>query len=198
MWWAIAIGAGLAILLGGTGVAVAASAERSGADGICRADPAGIARAHGVSLDVEALARLGVSEMGASARGQTAVMWAAINAARGKSVSALLLRGRLKNGMPSSSDGKFGAQNTGKYASTRLPSTAASRELAARVLAGKVPDPTGGATRFDAPTAQDKLRAAGVAGYSQSAAEIAAARSAKAVLVMVPGITSTRFWRPIA
>lgn len=186
----------LALMLGGA--ALGDLDEKAGANGVCPTDPELIARAHGVSLDVECLARMAVKEAGSAEKPQIAVMWAARNMAksRGESVSKLLLRGRTKSGAPSSSDGRFGAQNTGKYAATPLPSTPASRERAARVMAGTVPDPTGGAVQFDAPSAQDKLRAAGVAGYDRSAEEIAAERSASKVAVMVPGVSNIRFWVP--
>ena len=172
--------------------------EKADAGGVVQSDPWAIAQSHGVSLDVEALARLAVSEAGSGEKAQIAVMWATRNMAakRGESVNALLLRGRTKSGVASSSNGKFGAQNTGKYASTRLPSTAASRTRAARVMAGAVPDPTGGATQYDAPKAQNALAAEGVAGYSQTADQVAASRSKTSVAVIVPGVTGIRFWVP--
>ncbi len=172
--------------------------EKADAGGVVQADPYLIARAHGVSLDVEALARMAVKEAGAGEKAQIAVMWATRNMARrrGESISALLLRGRTRSGVATSSDGKFGAQNTGKYASTVLPSTAASRARAEKVMAGTVPDPTGGAVQFDAPSAQDKLKAAGVAGYDKSAEDIASDRSKSEVAVMVPGVSNIRFWVP--
>jgi hypothetical protein len=191
------VGGSVALLYLG-GKAMGALNEKADANGVCQTDPEAIARAHGVSLDVEALARMAVKEAGAGEKAQIAVMWACRNEAKreGISVARLLLRGRNKNGTPSSSDGKFGSQNTGKYAATPLPSTPESRARAAKVLAGAVSDPTGGAVQFDAPSAQDKLQAAGVAGYTKSAAEVAADRLATRSFVMVPGVTNIRFWVP--
>lgn len=173
--------------------------EKTGPDGVCLTDPSEIARAHGVTLDCEALARMMVSETpGRLAR--LAVGSAALNMARrrGESVAALLLRGRNKNGSPSISDGRFGAQNTGKYASTRTPSTPEARADARDLLAGKIADPTGGATQWDAPSTQDAQVAAGAPGYTKTAAQVAAERSKSSELVMVPGVSHTRFWKPKA
>lgn len=187
----------IAVVMLGGAAAVAVN-EKADAGGVVQTDPYLIARSHGVSLDVEALARLAVSEAGSSEKAQIAVMWATRNMAksRGESVNALLLRGRTKSGVASSSNGKFGAQNTGKYASTRMPSTAASRERAGKVMAGTIPDLTGGATQYDAPGAQNAASAAGVAGYSKTADQVAAERSKTAVAVMVPGVSNIRFWVP--
>jgi outer membrane murein-binding lipoprotein Lpp len=195
-WLLLSFGVLAAVMLGGK--VLSGVVETADKNGVVQSDPEAIARMHGVSLDVEALARMAVKEAGSGEKPQIAVMWATRNMARasGTSVAKLLLRGRTKTGGPSSSDGKFGAQNTGKYASTVLPSTPASRDRAAKVMAGTIPDPTGGAIQFDAPSAQDKLKAAGTAGYEKSAEEIAAERSASKVSVMVPGVSSIRFWVP--
>ena len=172
--------------------------ERADANGVVQGDPYAIATAHGISVDAEALARLGPSEAGASRAAQIAVMWATVNYAAdaGENVAALLLRGKTKAGLPSSSSGKFGAQNTGKYASTRLPSTVQSRADAVAILAGKIKDPTYGATQYDAPAAQDAAAAKGVGGYTKTSAQVAAERSKTSDLVTVPGVTAIRFWRP--
>lgn len=192
-WGLILFGVGL-LLLGTTGVAMASSIERANAAGYVEADPSSIAAAHGVSLNVEALARMMVSEVGSKEAAQIAVGWAARNMAskRGESISKLLLRSK------GVADGHFGWQKTGgRYASTRLPSTPASRALATKVLAGSIKDPTGGAVQFDAPEAQDKLVASGEAGYNKTAAEVAASRAADGkVAVMVPGVSTVRFWVP--
>lgn len=195
--WVLLGLAAVAVAFLGGGVAVG-SGEKADAAGVVQGDPYLIAQSHGVSLDVEALARLAVSEAGSGAAAQVAVMWATRNMARkrNESVAALLLRGRTKAGVASSSDGKFGAGNTGKYASTRQPSTAASRSRAAEVLSGKIPDPTGGAIQYDAPKAQAALVSAGVAGYGKSADEVAAERSKTAVAITVPGVSGIRFWVP--
>jgi len=196
-WVLLSLGAVALLLVGGREV-LAASAGRADASGVVQTDPTEIARSHGVSLEVEALARLMVSEAGSKEAAQVAVGWAARNYARrkGDSISAILLRGRTKAGLPTSSEGKFGAQNTGKYASTRAPSTSQSRALAAKILSGAIKDPTGGATQFDAPSAQNTLTAAGVAGYTKTADAVAASRALTASMVMVPGVSNIRFWVP--
>ena len=198
MPWVLFGVAALAVLALGAKTVIDAAAEKADSNGVVQAEPYQIAAAHGVSLDVEALARLGPSEAGSSKAAQTAVMWATVNYAKraGLSISQLLLRGRLKSGLPSSSEGKFGAQNTGKYASTRNPSTSQSRELAAGVLSGKIPDPTKGATQYDAPAAQDAGVAKKLPGYTKTSAEIAAERSKTSKLVMVAGVSNIRFWAP--
>jgi hypothetical protein len=194
--WALGIGAILlAVLAGGAAVATSMD-EKVDSRGVCPTEPFRIAQAHGVSLDVEALARMMMSEAGTS-KSRRAVGWAARNYARrkGESISTILLRGRLKNGTPSSSEGKFGAQNTGKYVSTRTPSTTDSRKDAAAILAGSLPDPTDGSTQWDAPAAQDAL-VGKVTGYTKTSAEVAAERSKTSVLVMADGVSNIRFWRP--
>jgi len=191
IWTLLGLGVFGAALLGGKRV-IDAAAEKTDATGVCQTDPSSIAAAHGVALDVEALARMAVSEAGSKEAAQVAVMWAARNMAkrRGESVAALLLRGKL------ASDGKFGAQNTGKYASTRSPSTAQSRKLAAGVMAATIPDPTRGATQWDSPAAQNALTSAGVSGYTKTADQVAAERSKASSLVTVAGVTNIRFWAP--
>jgi hypothetical protein len=199
MWLLVGLGVlGVGMAAGGTAVVNAVSlAEKANADGICPTDPATIARAHGVTLDAEALARMGVSE--ASGRqARVAVMAAAINEARrrGESIAALLLRGRNKNGSVSASDGRFAGQNTGKYASTRSPSTAETRVDAQGLLSGKIGDPTNGANQWFAAAAQDALVKKGTAGYTKTSAEILASRSKTSDVVTVSGVSSIQFFRP--
>jgi hypothetical protein len=196
-WFIVGIAALAALVLMG-GSIIGSLDEKVDANGVCRAEPYQIAASHGISLDAEALARLGPSEAGSGKAAQIAVMWAAVNYAKrkGESISTLLLRGKLKSGLPSSSEGRFAAQNTGKYASTRSPSTAQSRENAVAVLAGKLADPTHGATQWDAPAAQDAMAKKGVAGYTKTSAEVADERSKASTLVAVTGVSSIRFWKP--
>ena len=170
-----------------------------GSDGVVRwdngagaaADPHELASAAGVGIDVYALARMTASEAGGELA-KTACAWAAMNMARSRKVtiSALLLKGK------GIGDGVFSRQNLGKYASTQANPKALDLTVAARVFNRQVADPTGGATQFDAPSAQDKLLASGTKGYTKTADQVAAERLRGSELVMVPGLTTVRFWRP--
>jgi hypothetical protein len=167
------------------------------------ADPHVLALAAGVSDNVYALASMMQSEAGGHSLLQVATGWAARNeaVARGISVFRLLTRAghkdkATKRFVPHASDGSYAPGNIGpRYAATRRAPEALALENAAAVLAGTVADPTGGARQFDAPKAQDALLGA-IHGYNKSASEVADDRLATNDLVMVPGITSTRFWRP--
>ena len=173
------------------GGSVTGGDDRVGPGGVVPGDPEQLARATGLTLEEYALARLMQSEE-SSEPARVAVGWATRNAAsrQGVSIAELLLRG---NAM---SKGKFGAQATGKWAATSKPPTAATMILARKVLAKQVPDPTGGATQWDAPKAQAVLNKKDPKKY-KTPEEIAAIRQAAgSEMVMVPGVTSTRFWRP--
>jgi hypothetical protein len=165
--------------------------EKANANGLVEAEPFRLAEARGCTLDQYALARMMVSEAGSKAS-RIAVGWAACNyaAARGESISTALLRGK------GTSDGKFGAQNLGKYASTKAVPTDEAISDAKTILAQTIPDPTKGCRQWDAPAAQNAALKAKVAGYTKTADEVAASRSKTNDLVMVPGITNIRFWRP--
>jgi hypothetical protein len=186
------------------GVASAAIAHVIGAKGWVEADPRDLARKAGVSSDVYALASMMVSEAGTSSTAlMAAVGWCAVNMADQQNISLLrlLTRAGRNDGegkfQPHASDGFFGPQNIGpRYAATRKAPTKSALDLADQVISGEIDDLTGGCTRFDAPKVQDALVAAGTKGYEKSAADIAAERSKGAEMVWLPGITSTRFWRP--
>lgn len=164
--------------------------ETVGESGVVMAEPRDIAAKNGVSLDVEALARLAVSEATTRA-GRIAVMWATRNYAKRAHLSIAELLLRSKHPLAS---GKFSRQNLGKYASTALPSTTETRTDAARVLSGVIRDPTGGATQYDCPAAQGKLQ--GQRGYTKTADEVAETRARDSVLVTLPGVPGLRFWKP--
>ncbi len=137
--------------------------------------------------DVEALGRMIASE---NPRDplivQRAIAWTAVNESRrvGKSVANLVMPG----GVP-------GPQR-GRYASTANAATSDTREVAFDVLSGKVPDPTGGAIQFDAPSTQDALYARGDAQYDAAGIE-ARRRADGKVPVYVPGVDPRhmRWWR---
>lgn len=173
-----------------------------GPDGIVRwdggqglpADPRELASQAGAGIDVYALARLGASEAGSEAE-KVAVMWATVNQARARKVTISQLLTRASKGGPS--DGFFARQNVGgRFGSTARSPSAKDLEIARKVHAQLIPDPTGGARQWDSPKAQDALLAKGTPGYTKTAADVAAERSKTNDLVMVPGVPNTRFWRP--
>jgi hypothetical protein len=127
------------------------------------------------------------------------VAWAIRNyaAERGQTVAAVLLAG---NG---ASFGHFGAQNAaagGKYASTQQDPRQRHVKVASAVLAApKLMDPTGGATHFFSPAAQDALAARSASGYTRGAADTIATWTAPgyfypsgAELIVPPGIDGNR------
>ncbi len=141
--------------------------------------------------DVEALGRMIASENPRDSELiQTAIAWTAVNEAsrRGKTVADLL----MPDGIPS-------GQNTGgRYASTRNPSTDATRSIAYDVLSGQSSDPTGGAIQFDSPRAQRAALARNVSGYSKSPEQVAASRISEGKeLVTLSGVDPDymRWWR---
>lgn len=187
-----------------TGDASAAAVEHViGSRGFVEADPRKLAGIAGVSDNVYALASAMVSEGGAGEMAQIAVGWALRNHAdeRGESVFRVLTRaGRndaaTRQFVAAEGNGHYGPQNAGpRWASTRKAPTARSLELAGDVLTGAIDDPTGGATQFDAPSAQDSLLGK-VEGYVKSAQQIAEERSKGATMVMLPGVDGIRFWVP--
>lgn len=201
----VAIGFGIAVLLmlaAGTAAVVTTKGKRddeAGADGLVPADPMAIATRNGVSLNVEALARMIRSEHGNDSeivRIATAHVAMNESRARGQSIAQLLL----------APQGKFGAQWTGmtvngkfrvKYASTRLPSQAIDRKLADDVIAKRVGDPTGGATQFDSPRAQRVLHAK-KPETNPTPEEVERRRlAAGATKVLLAGVAEDqiRFWR---
>jgi hypothetical protein len=161
---------------------------RPGPDGVVPVAPAKLAADAGVSLEIYSLGRMIASEAGGEgAAAWTAVGWAAVNeaSALGKSVFGTLTTS--KAGKPGA--GMFGRQNLGRYAATGLPPRRGHLELAAQILAGTTPDPTGGARRWISPKAQDALAAKGAKGYRKTAAEVDAARRADGwTPVLVAGI----------
>lgn len=165
--------------------------DRANANGLVEADPIVLAQRNGGDINAYALARMLASEA-PDRPTKIAVGWACFNHANklGMSVFKLLLKGI------GTADGKFGAQNLGKYASTRNPPKPVDKEIAAGILAKTIPDPTGGAEFWDSPAAQAALVGKGAMGYTKGADEVAASRSRNNVLVNVSGVVSTRFWRP--
>lgn len=179
----------------------------AGADGIVRHDPADMARRLGENIDVYALARMIDSEHPGDLDAiRMAVAHIAHNMARHnhQSVSGLLLAGSRKNPKTkkiehTASNGFFGAQYTGKYATTAHAPTADGLRIAKLVLGGGSIDPTAGALQFDVPRAQRAGYAAKKPGYTKTPEQIAAKRIAAGMeMVLVPGVPEDHFrmWRP--
>lgn len=201
--------AGVLVLVGG-GVYYMATSKRKGsapksgggssgsgqAGGhIVNDDPATLARAAGVSLDEEALARVMATEHPKSNEtAKAGIGWVVVNQAkrRGVSISGLVL-GSL---------GKFGSQNLGgRFVASQNPPSALDRRLAKEILRGQRLDPTGGAVQFDSPAAQRILLARGTTGYKKTPEDVAKSRRAEGKeMVTLPGIPGDllRFWRPRA
>ena len=166
------------------------------ARGVVEADPAGLARVSGYPLDVYAMASCMQSEEKHD-KGRIAVGLAIWNAARKDRtrVPKLLLFSKRKDG-----NGHFGSQ-AGRYAATSHPPTARTLQLAESIIAGRVEDITKGAVQWDAPKAQDanhKLYLKDPVKYHEhrfSSKDIEKKRTdAGRRMVMVPGVTETRFW----
>ena len=160
-------------------------------------EPAIAAADAGVSLPVYCLARATASEEGGEPRlYQQAVACAILNLARAdfpelRDDDAVV---RCVLGTA----GTFGRQGTGgrKISSSRVPAPV-QLGIAADVLAGRVGDPTGGATQFDSPRAQRALLGKDPL-TKRTPEEIADQRLAAGYdLVVVPGIDpeALRFWR---
>jgi hypothetical protein len=193
-----------AVLLGTGGDAAAAAISHViGPKGWVEADPRRLASLAGVSDSTYALASAMVSEAGDEPLAQTAVGWALKNHAddRGESVFRVLTRaGRndkdTRQFVAHESNGYFGPQNVGpRWATTRKAPTSMALDLASAILSDAVDDPTGGATQFDAPSAQDGFIGK-VEGYIKSAQQIAEERSKGSDMVMLPGVPNIRFWVP--
>lgn len=193
-WWAAGVGGTLGLALLSRWAVPRAAVETRlhvvGPDGLVEADPAGLARAAGVSLDVYALASCMQSEesgdLGLLAVGRA--VWNAVGGDRTKIFAKLC------------PTGKFGKQSVNRYADTRRPPTARTLRLAAEVASGRVPDIVRGAVQWDAPEAQDRAYADYVRDPSRfprrrSSAEVAERRVAAGMReVRVPGVPKTRFW----
>jgi spore germination cell wall hydrolase CwlJ-like protein len=100
--------------------------------------------------DAYALARCMTSEEeGASELVRTAVCWAIVNRAnrKGRSPTDIIKTKRSYYG--------YGPQSDGSYVASGKEAAARDVELAGRIVAGEVPDPTEGAEEFDSPSTQD-------------------------------------------
>jgi hypothetical protein len=135
-------------------------------DGLVDGDPFALADAAGMDANAYALARCLASEHGQDADPYlVAVAWAVRNKATERGVMVIQL---LTDGAGTAGDGMFGEQKAAagtKYASTKVdPSDRHARVAATVISADPSDDPTGGATHFYSPKAQDALAAKAAAG----------------------------------
>lgn len=154
-------------------------------------ESAQLAKAAGVPVDVYSLARTLRSEAGRRSQAERiAVAWAVRNHAKrlGKTITATVTGG-TKGG------GYYGSQNLGgRYVSTRYAPLKADLDLATAIMGGSVGDNTGGAERFFAPKAQDKLVALARPGYTKTAAMVRAQWEKEGWRVHgIPGVDESDF-----
>lgn len=203
-WWLLGLGAaatiGVASMFRGTQSLLEPTIETRlhviNKRGVVEADPAGLARANGVSLVVYALAACMQSEE-ATDRARLAVGRTVLNAVKNhpEKIPSLLLFSKRADGK-----GHFGTQ-AGRYAATHKGPTARTLQLAQAIVDGRVADMTKGATQWDAPKAQDRNHQLYLANpekypeYRYNSKDIEKKRKdAGRTMVMVPGVPNTRFW----
>lgn len=162
------------------------------ATGIIATAPSELAKADGVSVEVESLARTMQSEdSGRAAR--IGIGWATKNMAKKKGQSITQLVTYSKN---PAVNGKYSDQKVsgGKYCASHKSPSRETLDIAAAIIAGTIKDPTGGAIQWDAPKTQDALHKKDPAKF-KPASEIANARiKAGRRPVQLDGVTTTRFW----
>jgi hypothetical protein len=178
--------------LGGRGQRVGDATTPNGL-GIVDEDPERLAASAGLDVDTYALARLISSEEGnSSPLEKLAVGWAAWNA-HGPDIAAALTAGKGDADEHFKEQGYSYTSAPGKtskaaaYASTARDPHEDDVKLAQGIVAGTLPDPTGGATNFFRPGLEDKLFAAGKVSRD-GAAVIADWTSGGLAPVDVPGI----------
>lgn len=194
-WWLVGLGTtavfGLSWLFRTKRITVEYGLHAPNALGVVEADPEGLARAAGASLDQYALASAMQSEEKTD-RGRLAVgcaIWNHVRRDRTRLVPVLLPRGY------------FSSQDSGQYAATDRGPTSRTLALAAAIIADRVPDMVSRAVQWDAPLAQDRRHQLYLRNptkypaYRHDSAEIARRRKkAGAHEVRVPGVAETRFW----
>jgi len=168
-------------------------------DGIIPESPESLAAESGYPLEVYSLARAMQSEESGN-EARIAVGWAIKNHAAGHITQTVThARKKDKDGklVIYKSDGYYGTQSVdpGRYCTTFRSPTSATLKLAGAIMDGTIQDTTSGSVQFDAPELQDKLHAKDPYKY-KSSAEIAAKRIKEGKeLILVEGVTRTRFWR---
>jgi hypothetical protein len=172
--------------------------------------PEELAASAGYDLDVYSLARVGQSEE--SGQGSLAVMWATKNQAKRtkQTITKLVTTARMKERVPdpenpghfkytgkvivAPGDGYYGTQ-LHRYCATHKDPSTNMLEHSAAILSDAIPDMTQGSTHWDAPELQDKQHASDPDNHP-SAEEVARRREAAGMhMVLVDGVTHTRFWR---
>jgi hypothetical protein len=159
--------------------------------GVIDTPPEIIAKADGVPVEVESLARAMYSEESAK-QARIAIGWAIKNYAKkqGKSITSVVTASK------GTANGKYSKQDVkgGKYCTTFKSPDRATLQLASEIISGSIRDPTNGAIQWDAPKAQAALHAKDPVKF-KSPETIAANRQREGRrLVMVADVPNTRFW----
>lgn len=165
--------------------------------------PADLADSAGYDTDLYSLARVGQSEE--SGLGSICVMFATKTEAKRskKSVTELVTHATLKDAeghrYPGPGDGKYGNQGNRsqgfRFCSTASDPSDDMLTKAGQVISGAISDPTNGCHHWDNPSLQDKKHAADPDTHLSSE-EIARRREASGWhMVIIDGVTRTRFWR---
>jgi len=149
-----------------------------------------LGRAGFIPLTTYTLATVLASEAGrGSTDAKAAIAWAVKNAAKTRGANVFRLV---------APDGKFGSQQ-GRYCASGQPPTETDLKVAEAVESGKIRDLTKGAVQWDSPQAQEALLKRKEAGYTKTAAQVAAMRMKDGKeLVTIPGVDPSylRLWRP--
>lgn len=161
------------------------------ASGIIETPPEQLAKANGVSVEIESLARAMESEE-STTLARTAIGLAVRNRAKraGKSITQLVTASKGK------ANGKYSRQDVagGKYCTTYKSPSRATLNLAEQIISGKIADITKGSHQWDAPKAQAALNKKDPVKY-KTPEQVAANRIKEGrKLVMIEGIPNTRFW----
>ena len=131
-------------------------------DGIIPTLPADLAASAGVDIDQYSLARAMQSEE-STAAGRTAIGWAIRNHAGDRSITSVV----TENPKNPACDGHYSSEMPGKYCSTAHTPSSGTLDLAASIISGEIADPTGGATFWDGPAAQDAAHARNPEKYTR-------------------------------
>ena len=157
--------------------------------------PESLAASAGYDVDLYSMARVGQSEE--SGIGSIAVMWATKNEAKRAKVSItkLVTRARLRDGtVVQGSDGFYGTQKH-RFCATDHDPSSHMLELAGQIMTGAQSDITNGCHHWDNPSLQDRQHASDPDNHPSSE-EIARRREASGWhMVIIDGVTKTRFWR---
>lgn len=166
------------------------------AEGFVLDKPADLAKQAGLDIETYTLARfLGSEYSSGNFTEKAGIAWAIRNRARQRGWTLLRLATETtKYG----NRGLYGSQEHGRFASTSRDPTGRDAYVAAQVLAGAVPDPTGGSDKFFDPQAQTALHKTKPELYRSVADLIAKWQGEGSEIVRVSGTDSSKlvFFRP--